>query len=155
MIIKSNLLATILCELKSQGNTVVFTNGCFDILHSGHAKYLAESRKLGDFLVVGLNSDSSVRRLKGPSRPVNTEEDRAFVLDSLKSVDFVTFFDEDTPLELITALRPDVLVKGGDYTEDNIVGADFVKSIGGKVLTIPLVAGKSTTSVINRLSGAI
>lgn len=130
---------------------VVFTNGCFDILHLGHITYLAQARQLGDALVVGLNSDASVRRLKGPSRPVNDQNARAQLLAALECVDYVVFFEEDTPFNVITQVVPDVLVKGGDYSIDNIVGADFVMQNGGKVLTIPFVNGFSTTSIIENL----
>lgn len=130
---------------------LVFTNGCFDILHLGHVTYLAQARQLGDALVVGLNSDASVRRLKGPSRPVNDQNARAKVLAALECVDYVVFFEEDTPLNIITQVVPDVLVKGGDYSIDNIVGADFVMQNGGNVLTIPFVDGFSTTSIIENL----
>lgn len=136
-----------------QQQQMVFTNGCFDIIHRGHVSYLAQARQLGDLLVVGLNSDASVRRLKGPSRPVNDEASRALVLASLEMVDYVVVFDEDTPYNLIKKTQPDVLVKGGDYTLDNIVGADLVMQRGGKVLTIPFVEGFSTTSIIDNLKG--
>ncbi len=132
---------------------IVFTNGCFDILHAGHADYLARARAHGDMLVLGLNSDASVRRLKGPARPVNSERERAIVLDALRSVDMVVVFDEDTPLELIHEVRPDVLVKGGDYTEENVVGAEFVRSSGGEVALIPFVHDTSTTSILARATG--
>ncbi|MBV9772795.1 MAG: D-glycero-beta-D-manno-heptose 1-phosphate adenylyltransferase [Gemmatimonadetes bacterium] len=135
---------------RPRDGTVVFTNGCFDILHRGHAEYLRAARQLGDVLVVGLNADDSVRRLKGPSRPVNPQEDRAYVLASLAAVDAVTLFEEDTPLELITALLPDVLVKGGDYSVDTIVGAREVMAAGGRVVVAPLVPGRSTTSILQR-----
>lgn len=134
------------------GQRVVFTNGCFDILHRGHAVYLAQARDLGDLLVVGLNTDASVRRLKGPERPLNNQNDRAFLLASLACVDYVILFDEDTPENLIHTVCPDVLVKGGDYTLDNIVGADFVRSRGGIVTTISFVDGYSTTNLINKMS---
>ncbi|MCQ2279614.1 MAG: D-glycero-beta-D-manno-heptose 1-phosphate adenylyltransferase [Bacteroidales bacterium] len=137
---------------RPSGQRVVFTNGCFDILHRGHAVYLAQARDLGDLLVVGLNTDASVRRLKGPERPLNTQNDRAFLLASLACVDYVILFDEDTPENLIHTVRPDVLVKGGDYTLDNIVGADFVRSRGGIVTTISFVDGYSTTNLINKMS---
>ena len=137
---------------KPEGRKVVFTNGCFDILHRGHATYLAQARELGDLLVVGLNTDASVRRLKGPSRPVNNQYDRAFLLASLAFVDFVILFDEDTPEQLIHQVQPDVLVKGGDYTLDNIVGADFVLQNGGAVTTIPFVDGYSTTLTLQKIS---
>ncbi|HEU0014637.1 MAG TPA: D-glycero-beta-D-manno-heptose 1-phosphate adenylyltransferase [Longimicrobium sp.] len=130
--------------------TVVFSNGCFDVLHRGHVEYLFAARALGDALVVGLNTDDSVRRLKGAGRPVNGEDDRAWVLAGLACVDAVTFFAEDTPRELIAALLPDVLVKGGDYTEDTIVGAAEVRAAGGRVEVIPLVPGRSTTAILER-----
>ncbi|MBO4645818.1 MAG: D-glycero-beta-D-manno-heptose 1-phosphate adenylyltransferase [Bacteroidales bacterium] len=130
--------------------TVVFTNGCFDLLHRGHVTYLAQARDLGDFLVVGLNSDSSVRRLKGPGRPVNREADRALVLAALSSVDCVILFEEDTPEQLIRHIRPDILVKGGDYRICDIVGADFVTSNGGQVTTLPFVEGYSTTKTLQQ-----
>jgi D-beta-D-heptose 7-phosphate kinase/D-beta-D-heptose 1-phosphate adenosyltransferase len=131
---------------------VVFTNGCFDIMHRGHATYLAQARTLGDLLVVGLNTDASVQRLKGPSRPINHQYDRAFLLASLACVDFVILFDEDTPEQLIHTVCPDILVKGGDYTLDTIVGADFVLQNGGTVTTIPFVDGYSTTSTLNKIT---
>lgn len=130
---------------------VVFTNGCFDILHTGHVTCLAKARQMGDLLVVGLNSDDSVRRLKGPERPINDEQSRALLLAALEAVDYVTIFEEDTPHGLICQVKPDILVKGGDYVLDNIVGADFVRQHGGQVCTIPLVEGFSTTSIIDHL----
>ena len=130
---------------------VVFTNGCFDILHTGHVTCLAKARQMGDLLVVGLNSDDSVRRLKGPERPINDEHSRALLLAALEAVDYVTIFEEDTPYNLICQVKPDILVKGGDYVLDNIVGADFVRQHGGQVCTIPLVEGFSTTSIIDHL----
>lgn len=130
---------------------IVFTNGCFDILHRGHITYLAKARQLGDLLVVGLNSDASVRRLKGPQRPVNDEMARAQVLAALEVVDYVVLFEEDTPYNVIAKVKPDMLVKGGDYKIENIVGADFVQQRGGQVLTIPFVDGFSTTSIIDHL----
>ena len=135
-----------------QNKKVVFTNGCFDVLHLGHVTYLAEARTMGDLLVVGLNSDASVRRLKGPSRPINDEKARSLVLASLQCVDYVIIFDEDTPLELIEAVKPNMLVKGGDYTIDTIVGASFVQQHGGIVRTIPLVEGYSTTDTVQKLN---
>jgi rfaE bifunctional protein nucleotidyltransferase chain/domain len=131
---------------------IVFTNGCFDILHLGHLQYLNEAKKLGDLLIVGLNSDESVRKLKGDGRPVNDQLFRKEMLENLKCVDAVQIFHESTPLELIRAIKPDILVKGGDYDE-NIVGADFVKSQGGKVVILPFIPGQSTTFFINRLRG--
>ena len=143
-------LRTLIDELRRGNATVVFTNGVFDILHAGHTTYLDAARALGDILVVGLNTDASVKRLKGPERPINTESDRATVLQALRSVDHVVLFEQDTPLELITAIIPDILVKGGDYTRETIVGADVVEEHGGRVVTIPLVEGRSTTNVITR-----
>lgn len=130
---------------------VVFTNGCFDLLHRGHVEYLHEARAMGDVLVVGLNTDASVRRLKGAERPLNAEDDRALVLAGLASVDAVVLFEEDTPHALISALLPDVLVKGGDYRRDTIVGADEVERAGGRVEIVPLVPGRSTTSLVQRM----
>lgn len=140
------------CFRKShQNKKIVFTNGCFDILHAGHVRYLQEAAGLGDILVVGLNSDASVKRLKGEERPINSEGDRAEVLCALEYVDYVVIFEEDTPLELITALQPDVLVKGGDYTPEEVVGKDVVEARGGKLVLVPFVEGKSTTNIINRM----
>lgn len=136
------------------GKKVVFTNGCFDILHRGHLEYLQAAADLGDILVVGLNSDASVKRLKGENRPINNQNDRAFALASLVFVDAVIIFDEDTPLELIQRVKPNVLVKGGDYSIGNIVGADFVKNIGGEVQVIPFVDGYSTTQIIEKMKEA-
>ena len=130
---------------------IVFTNGCFDILHRGHVPYLAQARQMGDLLVVGLNSDASVRRLKGPERPVNDEQSRALLLAALEMVDYVVLFEEDTPYNLILKVKPDLLVKGGDYDIDNIVGADFVRQRGGEVRTIPFVQGFSSSSIIDHL----
>ena len=130
---------------------VVFTNGCFDILHPGHVDYLQRARTMGDCLVVGLNSDASVRRLKGPLRPVTDEESRALVLSGLACVDFVVVFGEDTPYELIGKIVPDVLVKGGDWSVDRIVGRDIVEGAGGRVLSIPLLEGYSTTGIVDRI----
>ena len=132
------------------GQTVVFTNGCFDLLHPGHVRLLREAADLGDFLVVGLNSDASVRRLKGPSRPINPGEARAEVLSALEAVDAVTIFDDDTPLELIKAIRPDVLVKGGDYRPEEVVGRAEVEAAGGRLVLIPLAEGHSTTTLVRR-----
>jgi rfaE bifunctional protein nucleotidyltransferase chain/domain len=137
-----------------QVGRVVFTNGVFDLLHPGHVDVLVGARLRGDSLVVGLNSDASVRRLKGPDRPVRSESERAYVLAALETVDAVTLFDQDTPLELVEALRPDVIVKGGDYTPDTVVGADVVRARGGEVVIIPLTPGHSTTSTIQRLRGS-
>jgi rfaE bifunctional protein nucleotidyltransferase chain/domain len=152
MLVNLELATSISEEAKAQGKKVVFTNGCFDILHLGHITYLQKAKQLGDILIVGVNTDASVRRLKGPTRPVNSQNDRAVVLAALKSVDYTVLFDEDTPLELIKTLQPSVLVKGGDYTIETIVGANEVLSNGGEVLTIDFVEGKSTTSIIKKLS---
>ena len=130
---------------------VVFTNGCFDILHPGHVEYLFEARSLGDVLVVGLNTDDSVRRLKGSSRPLNTQDDRALVLAGLGCVDVVTPFDEDTPRSLIAALLPDVLVKGGDYRAEDVVGREEVEAAGGVVTILPFRVGHSTTGLVSRI----
>jgi D-beta-D-heptose 7-phosphate kinase/D-beta-D-heptose 1-phosphate adenosyltransferase len=130
---------------------VVFTNGCFDILHAGHVGYLEQARALGDLLVLGLNSDGSVRRLKGETRPLNTFADRARVLIGLAAVDLVVGFEEDTPLQLIEALAPDVLVKGGDWSPHSIVGAEFVTNRGGLVRSLPFKTGRSTTGLVERI----
>ena len=131
--------------------TLCFTNGCFDLIHPGHVQYLAEARALGDFLVVGLNSDASVARLKGPGRPLQDEAARAAILLGLRSVDAVVLFDEDTPLDLIQALRPDVLVKGGDYTPEAVVGREIVEGRGGKLVLIPFLPGHSTSRIEERI----
>jgi rfaE bifunctional protein nucleotidyltransferase chain/domain len=131
---------------------VAFTNGVFDLLHPGHIDILTAARNSADALVVGINSDDSVRRLKGPTRPVRTDAERAYLLGALECVDLVVIFPDDTPLNLVTHLRPDVIVKGGDYSEDTIVGAAEVKSWGGRVLVVPLTAGHSTTAIIRKLS---
>jgi D-beta-D-heptose 7-phosphate kinase/D-beta-D-heptose 1-phosphate adenosyltransferase len=146
-------LAAVCATLRRAHRRVVFTNGCFDLLHPGHVKLLTEARKLGDLLIVGLNSDSSVQRLKGEGRPILSEHDRAQVLGGLDAVDFVTLFDEETPQALIELIRPQVLVKGGDYTEASVVGAPFVRAYGGEVALIPLVEGRSTSAMVSRLRG--
>jgi rfaE bifunctional protein nucleotidyltransferase chain/domain len=130
---------------------VAFTNGVFDLLHSGHVDLLLAARETADALIVGINSDLSVRRLKGPSRPVRSEAERAYVVASIEAVDLVVIFGEDTPLELVKLLQPDVIVKGGDYTEESIVGAAEVRSRGGRVVVVPLTPGQSTTSIIEKL----
>lgn len=151
MIVSSKEIEQISQNLHNLGLKIVFTNGCFDIIHIGHIKYLKEAKTLGEILIIGLNSDSSVQRLKGVHRPIITEDERAEILDTLKPVDYVVIFEEDTPIELIKIIKPDILVKGGDYTEGNIVGADYVKSYGGKVVVIPYVKGKSTTGLIDKI----
>ncbi|MEG6550619.1 D-glycero-beta-D-manno-heptose 1-phosphate adenylyltransferase [Desulfocurvibacter africanus] len=132
-------------------SSIVFTNGCYDILHPGHVDLLQRARSMGDVLVLGLNSDESVRRLKGPTRPVNRLAERAFVLAGLECVDYIVSFDEDTPLELIKAVQPKVLIKGGDWSVENIVGRDVVEAAGGSVHSLPLLPGYSTTGLIRRL----
>jgi rfaE bifunctional protein nucleotidyltransferase chain/domain len=141
-------LAKTLSALRSKGKKIVFTNGCFDILHVGHVECLFKARRLGDVLVVGLNSDSSVKKIKGEGRPVNKESDRAKVLSSLYFVDYITSFNETTPEGLIKKVRPDILVKGGDWKAEDIVGSSFVRSYGGKIKSIPFVKGYSTTALI-------
>ena len=136
---------------KEAGCAIVFTNGCFDIIHRGHIELLSAAKKKGDRLVVGLNGDQSVKRLKGNDRPLQPVEDRAMILDAIESVDMVVFFEEDTPAEIILHFLPDVLIKGGDYTTDTIVGADTVIANGGTVETIPLIPEKSTTALLDRI----
>ena len=139
-------------RLPAQGKRIVFTNGVFDVLHRGHVTYLAQARTLGDFLVVGLNTDKSARRLgKGPQRPLNSERDRAIMLASLESVSLVTWFDEDTPLELISELRPDLIVKGGDYDMSVLPETALVQSWGGQAVAIPFVQGYSTTALVQKI----
>ncbi len=144
-------LASLLAARRVPGQKVVFTNGCFDLLHVGHVKYLQAARKLGDLLVLGLNTDASIRRLKGPKRPLIGEDERAHILAALDCVDYVVLFDEDTPSDLIRTLRPDILVKGADYTPEGVVGKDLVESWGGRVELIQFVDGKSTTNIIEKI----
>ena len=139
-------------RLKVQSKKIVFTNGCFDILHRGHVEYLEKAKAAGDVLVVGLNTDKSVKCIKGPDRPVNKEVDRAVVLSGLSAVDYIVLFNEDTPLNLIKAVKPQVLVKGGDWKSEDIVGSDIVKASGGKVISIPFVKGYSTTKLLNKIT---
>ncbi|MCL4138680.1 UNVERIFIED_CONTAM: hypothetical protein GTU68_048731, partial [Idotea baltica] len=138
-------------QASSEGATVVFTNGCFDILHIGHTRYLADAKSLGTILVVGVNSDSSVRRLKGETRPIVPEGERVEMLEALSSVDHALLFDEDTPIELIKQVKPNKLVKGGDWPVETIVGNEFVASYGGQTLSLPFVDGSSTTSIVERV----
>lgn len=138
-------------RLKKSGKRVVFTNGCFDLLHYGHVMYLEKAKSLGDVLVVGLNSDASVRRIKGSRRPLINQNDRARIIAALESVDFVVIFGSDTPLEAIKALKPDLLVKGSDWKNKGIVGAEFIKNYGGRVLTVKLADGRSTSSLIKKI----
>jgi D-beta-D-heptose 7-phosphate kinase/D-beta-D-heptose 1-phosphate adenosyltransferase len=146
-----DVLTGIIAAEKARGRKIVFTNGCFDLLHAGHVKYLQKARNLGDLLVLGLNSDASVRRLKGENRPLIGEDERAHILAALDCIDYVVLFDEDTPLELITALKPHILAKGGDYTADGVVGRDVVEAYGGRVELVTFVDGKSTTNIIERI----
>lgn len=150
-ILKPNELTAYVLDWKKNKNSIVFTNGCFDILHYGHINYLAKAKDLGDKLIIGLNSDDSVRRIKGENRPLNNQKDRAMLLASLMFVDAVVIFDEDTPERIIKMIFPDVLVKGGDYKFEDIVGADFVTANGGLVEIIPFVEGYSTTNFIKKL----
>ena len=149
--VKLDELKKIRANFKKQNKLVVFTNGCFDILHAGHVDYLSKAKALGDILIVGLNTDNSVKRLKGINRPITSELERAFVILQLKAVDYVVFFDEDTPYNLISELIPDVLVKGADWNIDEIVGKDIVESNGGKVLSIKFDVDQSTTKIIKRI----
>lgn len=148
-------LLPIVADLKGQGKKIVFTNGCFDLLHSGHASYLAQAKSLGDVLIVGLNSDSSVRALKGNERPLVPQDDRALLLASLAFVDFVVLFEELTPVRLIEAIKPDIHVKGGDYSEADLPEAPLVRSYGGQVVILPKVEGRSTTELVQRIRSAI
>lgn len=151
--IKSALsLSGIVKAERLKGRKVVFTNGCFDILHVGHVTYLEKAASMGDIFIVGINSDRSVKELKGNDRPINNQKDRAKVLSSLYFIDYVTIFNELTPEKLIKSLSPDVIVKGGDWKESDIIGADFVKSYGGKVERVPFVKGYSTSSTIKKMA---
>jgi len=141
-------------QWKSEGNRIVFTNGCFDLLHPGHIDYLDRAAALGDQLIIGLNDDDSIRRLKGPSRPINPLPDRATMLAALRAVALVVPFSEDTPLKLISALMPDILVKGGDYQADDIVGAAQVRQHGGEVIVMPFIDGHSSSGLIQRIQSA-
>lgn len=138
-------------DLRRAKKKIVFTNGCFDIIHSGHINYLSRAKEMGDILIIGLNSDDSVRRLKGDKRPINNVNDRATVLDALEMIDYIVIFDEDTPYNLIKHIKPDVLVKGGDWVEEEIVGSDIVKAYGGVVESLPFYEGYSTTGTIEKL----
>jgi len=151
MIVTQHEISRISTELHNKGKKIVFTNGCFDIIHRGHIEYLYQAKKFGDVLIVGLNSDDSIHRIKGEGRPINSQKDREIVLDALKPVDYVVVFDEDTPFDLIKAVLPDVLVKGSDWEPEEIVGQDIVKMNGGEVKTIDFVPGRSTTSLINKI----
>ncbi len=150
-VVQLDVLRSIRERLRAEKKRVVFTNGCFDILHRGHLEYLINAKALGDTLVVGLNSDSSTRRIKGDRRPIVPQEDRAVLLANLSPVDYVVIFEEDTPLALITALLPDILVKGADWKIDEIVGKDVVEHHGGRVATISFIPNRSTTGIIERI----
>lgn len=145
-------LKRIAAALRAKGKKIVFTNGCFDILHYGHVKYLEDARNKGDILIVGVNSDASVRKIKGKGRPVVRQEDRIRTLAGLESVSYAVIFGEKTPIKLIMAIKPHVLVKGADWKKNSIVGADFVLSLGGKVSTVKLAPGRSTTALIKKIA---
>jgi len=145
-------LKGIIAALKKKGKRVVFTNGCFDLLHFGHVMYLEKAKAKGDILIVAVNADSSVRRIKGKNRPIVNEKDRACVVAALVSVDYVVLFKEDTPLKTIQALKPDILIKGADWNKNNIVGAEFVKRHGGRVATVQLARSRSTTNLIRKIA---
>lgn len=151
MILERNELSGVLNRIRQMKKTIVFTNGCFDIIHTGHVQYLAQAKMAGDVLIVGLNSDASVRLIKGSKRPINRQQDRAEVLAALKSVDYITVFDEPDPAKLIQTVKPNVLVKGADWPEENIIGGDFVKKHGGKIVRVPLSPGASTSNIISRI----
>jgi D-glycero-beta-D-manno-heptose 1-phosphate adenylyltransferase len=151
-VVKAEKLTEVLKDLKLKNKKIVTTNGCFDILHVGHVRYLKLAKELGDVLIIGLNTDRSVKALKGPKRPLNSENDRAEVLATLNCVDYVVLFDEDTPAKLLDIIKPDIHAKGGDYNIDTLPEAEVIIKNGGKVVFIPLVKGKSTTSLIEKVS---
>ena len=151
-LLKKTEISNALRKHRRKDESIVFTNGVFDIIHRGHVEYLAKAKAMGDILIIGLNSDASVRRLKGANRPLNKQADRAVILLALEAVDYVVLFGEDTPEKLIKLIKPDVLAKGADYKISEIVGADFVKSIGGKVRRVPLTKGRSTTKLIKKMA---
>ena len=150
-ILERNALKNELEELRKKGKKIAFTNGCFDILHVGHVRYLREAKKTADVLVLALNSDSSVRSIKGEKRPLMNENERAEILAALEFIDFITIFEELTPLELICCLKPDILIKGGDWPEEKVVGREEVKKWGGRVAIIPEIEGKSTTNIVEKI----
>jgi rfaE bifunctional protein nucleotidyltransferase chain/domain len=150
-VLSREILKDKLETLRQEGKKIAFTNGCFDILHVGHVRYLKEAKKTADILVLALNSDSSVRAIKGEKRPLVSEKERAEVLAALECIDFITIFTELTPLEIICCLKPDILIKGGDWPEDRVVGRDEIKQWGGYVTIIPEVAGKSTTDIVDKI----
>ncbi len=151
MLVERNKLNDLLKKLRSENKTIVTTNGCFDILHVGHVRYLAKAKSFGDVLIVALNSDKSVKRIKGDSRPINNENDRAEILSALRSVDYVVLFDEDSPIDLLLQIKPDVHTKGADYTLDTLPEAKEIIKAGGRIEFISFVEGKSTTSVIEKM----
>lgn len=150
-LVSKNKLLKIIKEMKRCGKKIVFTNGCFDIIHAGHVRYLQRAKKYGDLLIVGLNSDTSVKKIKGKTRPINNQNDRAEVLSALDCVDFVTIFNEETPEKLIQDIKPDVLVKGADWKGKRIAGEDIVLAKGGRVVFLPYLKGRSTTEIIQRI----
>jgi len=147
-VLSASKLEQAIADFKKANKKIVFTNGCFDLLHIGHVRYLEQAKSLGDILIVGINTDASVQALKGPTRPIQNENDRAEILASLKAVDHTVLFDEETPINLIKTVKPDILVKGGDWKKEQIVGWDFVESYGGEVKSLQYVDGKSTTNII-------
>lgn len=151
MILSREELKKVRAQLKAENKKVVFTNGCFDLIHSGHVDYLLKSKQLGDVLIVALNTDESVQRIKGEKRPILNQNERAFIVSNLKPVDYVTFFDEDTPAEIIADLIPDILVKGADWSLDKIIGRDVVEANGGEVKTIEFVNDQSTSKIIQTI----
>lgn len=153
MILEREFAAELIERAKEQGKSVVFTNGCFDILHVGHLRYMEEAKRQGDILIVGVNSDASVRRLKGETRPINGERDRAEMLCGLKAVDYTVIFPEDTPVELIDALKPSIHVKGGDYKKEDLPETEVVERHGGEVRILNFVEGKSTTNIVKKIQG--
>ena len=150
MVIDRKNIGNVVTTLKAEGKKIVFTNGCFDILHVGHVRYLNEAKALGDILILGLNSDSSVKSLKGSNRPINNESDRAEVLSALKAIDYVVIFDEKTAENIVGEVKPDIYAKGGDYSIDTLPEAKIVAEHGGKTVLLQLVDGKSSTNIINR-----
>jgi glycerol-3-phosphate cytidylyltransferase len=151
ILLKEEDLKYIIDKLKSENKTIIFTNGCFDILHSGHINYLARAKELGDILIVAVNSDASVKRLKGKERPINNLNDRMFLLASLCFIDYVTFFEEDTPNEIIKKIQPNIHVKGGDYKIEELPEKEIIESYGGKIVILPFIKGYSTTSLISKM----
>jgi len=150
-VVDQKQLLNIVSELKKQNKTIVTTNGCFDIIHAGHVRYLKHAKELGDVLIVCLNSDESVKRLKGSSRPLNYQDDRAEVMSALEAVNYVVIFEEDTPVDVLAKIKPNIHVKGGDYTEETLPETAVIKQGGGKIQFIPFVEGRSTTNIINKI----